>query len=161
MNTPRIALTSTLLALAGMVFSSAATAGPNRGRDDDDHPIVGLWDTNYVSDYSGPSFHTHEQWHGDGLEFEVNSVGPGAVCQGTWKGVGKRGVKLLHVGFAFFAPDGPAIPFEETQELAVAANGKSYDGTFHTVYHTPDGDVEDKGTVHAEKLTVDGGCPHH
>ena len=30
-------------------------------------------------------FQTYDQWHTGGLEFEVNSIYPGAVCQGTFK----------------------------------------------------------------------------
>ena len=118
-------------------------------------PIVGLWDVHYVSDFTGPFAHAHDQWLADGNEIEIVDLGPGAACQGTWKSTSERGIKLNHVGFAFFDPTGPAIPFDETQELTVSTDGKSYDGRYDTIYHTPGGDVEDTGTTHGEKITVD------
>jgi hypothetical protein len=65
-------LPSLLIAVAlGLLTSLTARAGTNRS-------IVGLWD---VHCFAGTTeiFHTYVQWHSDGLEFEVNSVYPGAV----------------------------------------------------------------------------------
>src|SRR5437660_9438017 len=36
---------------------------------------------------------TYDQWHRDGLEFEVAGLFPGAVCQGTWKKIANDQVK--------------------------------------------------------------------
>jgi len=49
--------------------------------------FVGLLNVYY---FAGDTeiFRTYDQWHTDGLEFEVNSIYPGAICQGTFKQMG-------------------------------------------------------------------------
>lgn len=138
----RLAIAASLLVLAPVAKAA--------------QPIVGLWDNHYYHvGVAEPFFHTHEQWHSDGTEFEVNSLGPGAVCQGVWKSTAERGIKLKHVGFAFMPNVVGPVAFDEIQELTVSVDGKSYDGTFRTVYHTPGGDVVDEGTTHADRISVD------
>ena len=147
MKKQSITLATVLLSLGGFVLPTVAKA---------DTPIVGLWDVNYTSDYAGPLFHTFDQWHSDGLEFEVNNVAPGAMCQGTYKLTSQRGVDLAHVGFVFL-PDGSLQgPFKETQHLMVSLDGQSYDGTYDTKYYDPDGNLlfEDTGTLHATRISV-------
>ena len=123
-------------------------------------PIVGLWDVFYTSDFAGPLFETYDQWHSDGLEFEVNSIAPGAMCQGIWKQTSGRSVQLFHVGFTFGGPapcNGSATArFEETGIFSVSLDRNSYDGTYVTDYYDADGNFvcEDTGTVHATRLTV-------
>jgi hypothetical protein len=123
---------------------------------EDGPPIVGLWDVHYISNITGPSFHTYDQWHRDGLEFEVNSVAPGAMCQGTWKLTSTGAVQLFHVGFVF-NPDGSLQgPFREAQLITVSLDRNSYHGTFDTKYYDTNGHLlfEDKGTMHATRLSV-------
>ena len=64
------------LVLGCFLPSSAVKAG-------DDRSIVGLWHVQY---FAGATelFQTYDQWHSDGLEFEVNAIFPGAVCQGIF-----------------------------------------------------------------------------
>jgi len=138
-----------LLMLACFALAPAAKAA-------DGPPIVGLWDVNYTSDILGPLFHTHDQWHSDGQEFEVNSVAPGAMCQGTWKSTLARGVQLFHVGFVF-NPDGSLQgPFRESELVTVSLDRNSYDGTYDTRYYDTNGNLlfEDTGTMHATRFSV-------
>jgi len=121
-------------------------------------PIVGLWDVHYTSYIAGPLFETYDQWHSDGLEFEVNQIFPGAVCQGTWKQMGARTVQLFHVGFTYgpVPCSGAAFSFKETQTVTVSTDGNSYDGTYDNKYYDANGNLvcEDTGTMHATRLSV-------
>src|SRR5205809_7117288 len=79
------------LALGVFALSPAAKA---------DQPIVGLWVVTYTSDNpNNPPFETYQQWHSDGLEIESPSFSPGQ-CQGPWKQIAARVVKLFHVGWS-------------------------------------------------------------
>ena len=137
-----------LVVLGCVVFSPLAKA---------DQAIVGLWDVHYTSDF-GPQFETYDQWHSDGLEFEVAGFAPGAMCQGTWKQTAMRTVQLFHVGFTFggACPGGTDVRFEETQTNIVSLDRNTYDGTYDTNYYDANGNVacEDTGTVHATRLSV-------
>ena len=147
-----IVIATGLLALGGFGFTHTPA-----NRVDDSHPIVGLWDVNYTSDNAEPLFHTFDQWHNDGLEFEVNNVAPGAVCQGTWTRTSARGIKLVHVGFVF-DPTGALVgPFQEMQEDTVSRDGKTYSGTYDTKYYDTNGNLlqEDTGTIHATRITAE------
>jgi hypothetical protein len=119
-------------------------------------PIVGLWDVHYTSNITGPLFETYDQWHNDGLEFEVNRVGPGAMCQGTWEQTSTGAVKLFHVGFVF-SPNGALVgPFRENQLITVSLDRNSYHGTYDTKYYDTHGHLlsEDRGTMLATRLDV-------
>jgi hypothetical protein len=150
MKALNIALATGLLALGS--FSTHAPAD----KPDKVHPIVGLWDVYYTSDYAGPLFHTHDQWHSDGLEFEVNSVANGAMCQGTWVRTSERSVKRNHVGFVFDSSGALVGPFQELQQDNVSRDGKTYNGTYDTKYYDTNGNLlqEDTGTVQATRITV-------
>ena len=79
----RTILPALLVALGLGVLSSPAMRADDNDRDNDNNrSIVGLWDTHC---YSGGAelFETHVQWHRDGLEFDINSIYPGAVCMGV------------------------------------------------------------------------------
>ena len=147
---------TTILLVLGCFSLSPAVKAADGTRLADGPPIVGLWDVNYTSNITGPSFHTHDQWHSDGLEFEVNSVAPGAMCQGTWE-LTARGIQLFHVGFVF-SPDGVLVgPFRERQMIAVSRDRNSYNGTYDTRYYDTNGNLlfEDTGTMHATRFSVD------
>jgi hypothetical protein len=138
-----------LLVLGCFAFSPAAQA--------DGPPIVGLWDVHYTSDIAGPLFETYDQWHSDGLEFEVNSIAPGAMCQGTWKQTSARSVQNFHVGFTFGGGPCPGnVRFEETLFVTVSLDRNSYDGTYDNKYFDANGNLvcEDTGTLHATRLSV-------
>ena len=86
------ALLATLV-LACLGLAPAAQAAGHRS-------IVGLWNVHYFQG-STQLFETYDQWHSDGLEFEVNSAAPGAVCQGTFKQMGNGTVQLYHVVYTY------------------------------------------------------------
>jgi hypothetical protein len=69
-----ITFATILLVLGCLALSPAVKADP---------PIMGFWDVHYTSDVLGPLFETYDQWHSDGNEFEVGSVFPAMMCQGT------------------------------------------------------------------------------
>src|SRR5204863_1968094 len=89
---------------AGVWLLCAFTGGESRGWP----PIVGLWDVTYTSDNPNnpmsPS-ETYQQWGSGGLEIESPSFSLGQ-CQGTFKEISARGVKLFHVGWTVGSPPG-------------------------------------------------------
>jgi hypothetical protein len=135
------------LALGVFALSPAAKA---------DQPIVGLWDVTYTSDNpNNPPFETYQQWHSDGLEIESPSFSPGQ-CQGTWKQIPARGVKLFHIGWTIGSPPG-TVRFELTEpNTVVSTDRNSFDGTYDQKFFDAGGNLvfEDTGTVHATRLSV-------
>ena len=147
---------TTILLVLGCFSLSPAVKTADGARLAAGPPIVGLWDVQYTSNITGPTFHTYDQWHSDGLEFEVNSVAPGAMCQGTWKQTSTRDVQLFHVGFVF-SPTGALVgPFRESQLITVSLDRNSYDGTYDIKYYDTNGNLlsEDTGTMHATRFSV-------
>ncbi|MBA3830977.1 MAG: hypothetical protein H0X34_03600 [Chthoniobacterales bacterium] len=139
-----------LIALGlGLLSSSAVRA------QDNNRSIVGLWDAHF---YSGGAelFETHVQWHSDGLEFEVNSIYPGAVCQGVFKtenGV----VKLHHVVFTYDANGVFNGRLDETQINTVGREGNRYQGKFDIKAYDLNGNFlgETTGIIRATRISVD------
>ena len=139
--------------------------------------IVGLWHVIYTATYDdnfppgGPfpptpfqfaqSFKT---WHADGTEFENALLPPaGGICYGVWKDLGDNRVKLHHIG-AMFAADGSVSSFFTVDEIdTVAANGRTYSGSFEFKLWPPNYETvgvgvpisEVKGTTAATRITVD------
>jgi hypothetical protein len=139
--------------------------------------IVGLWHVIYTATYDdnfppgGPfpptpfqfaqSFKT---WHADGTEFENALLPPaGGICYGVWKDLGDNRVKLHHIG-AMFAADGSVSSFFTVDEIdTVAANGRTYSGSFEFKLWPPSYEAvgvgvpisEVKGTTAATRITVD------
>src|SRR5436309_419015 len=142
-----ITFTTILLALGCFALSPAVKADP---------PIVGLWDVTYTSDNpNNPPSETYQQWHSDGLEIESPSFSPGQ-CQGTWKQIAARGVKLFHVGWTIGSPPG-TVRFELTEpNTVVSTDRNSFDGTYDQKFFDAGGSLvfEDTGTVHATRLSV-------
>src|SRR3984957_20323697 len=116
-------------------------------RNDDDkpsgpHAIVGLWHVNYTAETEtgAPIFppvpfaflESFKTWHGDGTEFEQALKPPtgGNFCYGVWKDLGHGAVKLHHIGVMFDSMGNVSNLFTEDEKNTVAANGKSYKGTF-------------------------------
>ncbi len=100
-------------------------------------------------------FETYDQWHSDGLEFEVNSIAPGAVCQGTYKTMGNGTVHLYHVIYTY---DGSGVfngRILETETNTVGADGKTYQGTFDQKFYDLSGNFlfEATGTLTATRIT--------
>jgi hypothetical protein len=138
--------------------------------------IVGLWHVIYTATYDdnfppGGPFPTPFQfaqsfktWHADGTEFENALLPPaGGICYGVWKDLGDNRVKLHHIG-AMFAADGSVSSFFTVDEInTVAANGKTYSGSFEFKLWPPSYEAvgvgapisEVKGTTAATRITVD------
>ena len=116
------AIPGLLIALALLCFGLLSTAQA-AGRPS----IVGLWNVHY---FQGTTelFQTYDQWHSDGLEFEVNSIYPGAVCQGTFKQTANGIVQLFHVVYTFDASGVFNGHIEETQTNTVSARRQDLRG---------------------------------
>ncbi len=99
---------------------------------------------------------TYDQWHRDGLEFEVAGLFPGAVCQGTWKKIANDQVKLFHVAWSFAANGALNGYWDETQINTVDSNGNGYHGTFEMNFYDLNGKFlfKNMGTVKATRLSV-------
>ena len=137
-----------LLLLGCFAFSPAAKA---------DAPIVGLWHNHFVSDYI-PPFETYAQWHRDRLEIETPNFMPG-VCMGTWTQVGARTFQLFHVGWTPGGIPGhpESVRFELRELNTVSVDGNSFHGPYDQKFFDANGNLvaEDKGTIHATRLSVD------
>ena len=143
------ALLATLV-LACLGLAPATQAASHRS-------IVGLWNVHYFQG-STQLFETYDQWHSDGLEFEVNSAAPGAVCQGTFKQMGNGTVQLYHVVYTYDANGVFNGRILETQTNTVSADGKTYEGTFDQKFYDLNGNFlfEATGTITATRVTVNG-----
>ena len=87
-----------------------------------------MWRAHY---YEGEQevFQSFDQWHQDGLEFEVSNFF-GLSCQGTWIHKGPGTVQLFHTGWNFDANGQLTGYFNEVQTVTVSVDGQAYDGTF-------------------------------
>jgi hypothetical protein len=144
------AIPGLLIALVLLCFGlSSATQAAGRPS------IVGLWNVHYFQDGT-ELFETYDQWHSDGLEFEVNSIAPGAVCQGTFKQAANGTVYLYHVIYTFDANGVFNGRILETQTNTVSADGSTYAGTFDQKFYDLSGNFlfEATGTQTATRLTV-------
>ena len=163
-------------------FVSPSANQPGNHQDDEQSgqpvTIVGLWHVVYTATYSTsgplpvpivppgsfPLVQSYKTWHSDGTEFDNAFLPPSAgnICYGVWKDLGHRTVKEHHVGL-MFAPDGSlANIFTEDEIDTVAADGKTYEGTFDQKLFEPTdvfgtGPVvqEIRGTTAATRITVD------
>ena len=121
--------------------------------------IVGLWHVRYTTPDGSPFLESFKTWHSDRTEFENAFLPPigGNVCFGVWKEAGHLTVKLHHVGL-MFNPDGSIKATFTVDEVdTVAANNKTYSGTFDFKVFDPNGNpiVEVKGTTAGTRITVD------
>lgn len=144
-----------LMALA-LTCLSSLTAQAGGGREGTEgSPIVGLWHIHY---FQGTTelFQTYDQWHSDGLEFEVNSIYPGAVCQGTWIKIPHDSVKLFHVIWTFDANGVLTGHIEETQINTVSHDRNTYQGTFDQKFYDLNGNLtgEATGSLSATRISV-------
>ena len=143
------------MALALTFLSNVTARADGGGGGCEGSPIVGLWNVHY---FQGTTqlFETYDQWHSDGLEFEVNSIAPGAVCQGTFKRTSNDGVKLFHVIYTFDANGVFNGHIEETQLNTVSHNGNTYQGTFVQKFYDLSGNFTGQatGTIRATRLSV-------
>jgi hypothetical protein len=146
-----ITFTTILLVLGCFWLSPAVKAA-------DGPPIVGLWDVTYTSDNPNnpmSPFETYQQWHSDGQEIESPSFSLGQ-CQGTWKQISARGVKLFHVGFTVGSPPGTYRFVLTEPNTVVSTDRNSFDGTYDQKFYDANGNFlfEDTGTVHATRISV-------
>jgi hypothetical protein len=159
-----IALATVLSALAvvsamgqsnASVFATELNTALPAVQADDGHTIVGLWKVHYFSG-TVEIFQSFEQWHRDGLEFEVAALGPGAVCQGTFKQTKSGTIQLFHVGWNFDQNGVLTGFFRETQTNTVGPEGNTYHGTWHIKNFDTSGNFlnEDAGTLRATRLSV-------
>jgi len=141
-----------LMALSMSCFSSLTAQGGG-GRGTEGGAIIGLWHLVYSGDLQFESF---DQYHSDGLEFEVSNIAPGAICQGIWQQTGSRNIQVFHTGYNY---DGTY--FRETQTLTVSPDRQSYDGTYEIRDIDGTGCIDDlTGTLHADRLSVNTDlCP--
>ena len=121
------------------------------------HPIVGLWSVHYVSTTGGPEVFTFDQWHSDGLEFEVAGFAPGVVCQGTFKQATDGSFHDYHIAWTFDATGAPSGYWDENMVVTVSADAQSYSGTYARKFYDVNGNFlfEDDGTLTATRLRVE------
>jgi hypothetical protein len=145
---------TTLAAMALLCFGLSPAAQADGGRRSS---IVGLWNVHY---FVGTTqiFETYVQWHSDGLEFEVNSIAPGAMCQGTFKERANGTVQDFHVVYTYDANGVFNGRILETQTITVGADGTTYAGTFDQKFYDLSGNFlfEVTGTTTATRVTVQG-----
>jgi len=141
-----------LIAMCLGCFAAYSTTAANRG--DTGRTIVGLWRVHY---YEGGQevFQSFDQWHRDGLEFEVSNIF-GLSCQGTWIHKGPGTVQLFHTGYNFDANGQLTGYFNEVQTVTVSVDGQTYEGTWDIKNYDVDGNFvsEQSGTLNADRLTV-------
>jgi hypothetical protein len=142
------ALVALVLACFGLTPATQAAGRPS---------IVGLWNVHY---FQGTTeiFETYDQWHSDGLEFEVNSIYPGAICQGTYKQKANGTVFNYHVIYTFDSSGVFNGRILETQTNTVSQDGATYSGTFDQKVYDLSGNfiVEMTGTLTATRITPQG-----
>jgi hypothetical protein len=123
--------------------------------------IVGLWHVIYSLSPTVVFNESFDTWHSDGTEFDNAYLPPSAnsVCEGVWKQIGPRTVRLHHVGWTF-SPDGITLTgtFALDETSTLAPNGKTYSGTFTFKTYNKDGSFTGNqvdGTIAATRITVD------
>jgi hypothetical protein len=124
--------------------------------------IVGLWHLNYTAEAESgapifppapfPFLESFKTWHGDGTEFENAFMPPtgGNICFGVWKDAGNGWVKLHHIGLMFASDGTISNMFTVDEKNRVAANGKTYSGSFDFKLWPPSFDAVGVGTPIAE-----------
>jgi len=122
--------------------------------------IVGLWHVTYSLSPTVVFNESFDTWHRDGTEYDNAYLPPseGSVCEGVWKQIGPRKVRLHHVGWTF-TPDGATLTgtFTLDETSTVAPNGETYSGTFIFKTYDTDGNftgTEFDGTVAATRIAV-------
>ena len=116
-------------------------------------PVVGLWEVHYFHGTEQWN-QTYDQWHSDGLEFEIAGLFPGAMCQGTFKEKANGDFQLFHVAWTFDSTGVLNGHWEGSQTNTVSADRKSYAGTYDTKFYDRNDNFlfEDSGTLSATRL---------
>jgi len=119
--------------------------------------VVGLWHVVYTQSDGSPFNQSFKMWWSDGIEFDNALLPPsgGNICYGVWKQTGRATVKLHHIGIMWGSDGKIAGTFTSDEEDTVAANGKSYSGTFEFKQYDPSGNLvaDIKGTTAAKRVT--------
>ena len=133
------------LALGCLALPAAAQTG--------NPSIVGLWRVHYSGDLVFESF---EQYHSDGLEFEISNFF-GLSCQGVFRQRADGSVKVFHTGWNFDENGNLTGYFNEIQINKVGERGERYGGTWDVKNYDTSGNFlsEQKGTLRATRLTVE------
>ncbi len=73
--------------------------------------IVGLWHVIYSLSPTVVFNESFDTWHSDGTEYDNAYLPPSgkSVCEGVWKQIGPRTVRLHHVGWTFPRTDRPSL----------------------------------------------------
>jgi len=140
-----------VIALVLGCFSLLSAVQPDN--PENNRSIVGLWRVHYSGDLVFDSF---DQWFVGGLEWESANLGLGVLCQGTWKQMSQRTVKLFHVNWNYDASGALAGYSYEIQINTVSQDGNSYQGTYDIKDYDVNGNSlsEETGTVSATRLSV-------
>ena len=130
-----------LLTAVALCLLTSLTARAETNRS-----IVGLWDVHY---FAGTTeiFHTYQQWHSDGLEFEVNSIAPGAMCQGVFQEGFNGQVRDFHVVFTYDANGKVNGHIEEKENVVVSLDGDHYHGTANQTFYDLNGNQVGQGSL--------------
>jgi hypothetical protein len=138
-----------LIAVAFCLLTSVTS------RADTNRSIVGLWDVHYFAGTT-EMFHTYQQWHSDGLEFEVNSIAPGAMCQGVFQEGFNGQVKDFHVIFTYDANGKVNGHIEERENVVVDSDGDEYHGVANQKVYDLNGKQVGQGslTVRATRISL-------
>ena len=129
-----------------LLASVTSQAGSNRS-------IVGLWDVHY---FAGTTeiFHTYVQWHSDGLEFEVNSIAPGAMCQGVFRQNADGRVRDFHVVFTYDSTGKVNGHIEEEINVVVDSDGDEYHGVANQKFYDLNGKLVGQGSLTVEATRI-------
>ena len=116
--------------------------------------IVGLWRVHYFSG-GVEQFQSFDQWHADGLEFEVANIF-GLSCQGVFRQTANGGIELFHTGWNYDASGNLTGYFNEIQVVRVGDKSDHYSGTWDIKNYDINGNFqsEQKGMLRADRLTV-------
>jgi hypothetical protein len=138
----RTTIPALFMALAFSCLSSvtAQTGGREAAGGTQGSAIVGTWHVQVFFDpeHTQLLFESYKQWHSDGLEFESANLGPGVLCVGTWKAIGRTSAQLYHVGWTYGSPAG-TTRFVWTERETVSSDGNSYDGAGQITYYDENG----------------------
>ena len=142
----RAIIPAILITLSLGCFASSAAAQTGNPS------IVGLWRVFYSGDLVFQSF---EQYHSDGLEFEISNFF-GLSCQGVFRQKADGSIKVFHTGWNFDENGNLIGYFNETQINKVGERGEHYTGTWDVKNYDNNGNFqsEQTGTLRAARLTV-------
>jgi hypothetical protein len=119
--------------------------------------IVGVWQASLTVNGT-LLLNTIDTWSGDGNEFLSAQKDPieGNVCQGVWKTVGARGVKLHHMGWTFDTSGNPTGTLVDDTSVTLDRKRMTYTGTFDFKFYDLNGNLvkEVMGDTSATRITI-------